>query len=85
MSQDSVKMHVFLQFIFNVEKIWDHVWHDWIQLYDFQYIDEKIIGGIEWNLPNVAEILGSVEKAATGHVVSSLTQSSFSQAAAKGS
>lgn len=29
-SQDSVKMHVFLQFIFNVEKIWDNVRADWI-------------------------------------------------------
>lgn len=34
-------------------------------------------------MPNVADILATVEKRATGHVVSSLTQSSFSAAAAK--
>jgi hypothetical protein len=39
---------------------------DWITLYDFSYVDEKIIGAIERNLPNVAEILGTVEKKATG-------------------
>ncbi len=79
-------MHVFLQFIFNAEKLKEHVRVDWITLYDYTYIDEKIIGAIERNLPNVAEILGTVEKKATGQVVSSLTQSSFSAAAAaKGS
>lgn len=79
-------MHVFLQYVFNLEKLRESVREDWIQLYDFSYIDEKILGGIERNLPNVAEILGVVEKKATGHVVSSLTTSSFNMAAvAKGS
>jgi len=59
-------MHVFLQFIFNADKLRDHVWSDWITLYDYTYVDDKIIGLIERNLPNVAEILGLVEKKATG-------------------
>ena len=50
-------------------------------MFDYTYIDDKIIGGVERNLPNVAEILGVVEKKATGHIVSTLTQSSFSAAA----
>jgi len=82
-SQDAIKMHVFLQFIFNAEALKQHVREDWIQLYDYTYIDDKIIGGIERMLPNVADILATVEKKATGHIVSSLTQSSFSIAAAK--
>lgn len=46
-SQDNVKMHVFLQFIFNVDILKEHVREEWIKLYDFSYIDERIIGGIE--------------------------------------
>ena len=42
-------------------------------LYDFTYIDDKIIGGVEKNLPNVAEILKTIEKRATGKAVSTLS------------
>lgn len=70
-------MHVFLQFIFNADLIREHVREEWIKLYDFAYIDDKIIGGIEKNLPNVAEILAIVEKKATGKNISQLTQTSF--------
>lgn len=41
-----------------------------MSIYDFVYIDEKIIGGVEKNLPAVQEILRFVEKRATGKVTS---------------
>ena len=41
-------------------------------------IDDKIIGGIEKNLPNVSDILRIVEKKATGKVTSALSQSAVS-------
>lgn len=44
-------------------------------LYDYTYIDEKIIGGVEKNLPNVAEILKTIEIRATGKAVSTLSLS----------
>lgn len=44
-------------------------------VYDYAYIDEKIIGMIEKNLPNVSEVLKTVEKRATGKVTSVLSQS----------
>lgn len=44
-----------------------------MDIYDFQYIDDKIIGGIEKNLPNVSDILRIVEKKATGKVTSALS------------
>jgi hypothetical protein len=43
--------------------------------YDFVYIDEKIIGGVEKNLHTIQDIIRSVEKRATGKV-----QSTFSVA-----
>ena len=76
MSQESTKMHVFLQFAFNAETLREHLREEWMTVYDFQYIDEKIIGGVEKNLPAVADILKSVEKRATGKVSSALSISS---------
>lgn len=39
-----------------------------MELYDYQYIDDKIIGGVEKNLPNVSDILRNVERKATGRI-----------------
>ena len=48
----------------------------WMAVYDFTYIDEKIIGGLEKNLPAVADIIKYIEKKATGKVTSSLSMAS---------
>ena len=45
-------------------------------MYDFSYIDDKIIGGVERNLPAVADIVKSIEKRATGKVTSALSATS---------
>ena len=76
MSQEATKMHVFMQFAFNAELLREHLREPWMSLYDFQYIDEKIIGGVERNLPAVADILKAVEKRATGKVTSALSVTS---------
>jgi hypothetical protein len=39
-------------------------------IYDYAYIDDKVIGMVEKNLPNVADILRTVEKRATGKTTS---------------
>lgn len=52
-----------------------------MELYDYQYIDEKILGGIDKNVPNVAFIITTVEKQATGRITSNLSQSAASQSA----
>ena len=69
-------MHVFMQFAFNADQLREHLREEWMAVYDFTYIDEKIIGGVEKNLPAVADILKSVEKRATGKVQSALSISS---------
>ena len=75
MSQDALKMHTFLQFVFDVDVLRENVRDAWMELYDYQYIDEKIIGGIEKSVPNVSDILRTLERKATGKVSSSLSQS----------
>ncbi len=69
-------MHVFLQFAFNADGLREHLREAWMTVYDFTYIDEKIIGGVERNLPAIADIIKSVEKRATGKVTSALSASS---------
>jgi len=68
-------MNIFLQFIFNADGLREHVREAWMQLYDYQYIDDKIISGIEKNLPNVSDILRIVERKATGKVTGTMSQS----------
>ena len=79
-SQDAVKMNVFLQFVFNTDNLRQFVREEWMTLYDYAYIDEKIIGAIEKNLPNVAPILKKVEIRATGKATSMLSQSTAEDA-----
>jgi hypothetical protein len=75
MSQDSVKMHTFLQFVFDPDGLRENVREAWMELYDYQYIDEKIIGGVEKNLPTVSDILRNLERKATGKISSAMSQS----------
>jgi hypothetical protein len=71
-SQEPTKMNVFLQFAFNAEKLRVHCRDALCDFYDFQYIDDRIIGAVERNLPNVIEILKHVERRATGKVTSTM-------------
>ena len=72
-------MHSFLQFLFNADGLRDNVREQWMEIYSYEYIDDKIIGGVEKNLPNVSDILRIVEKKATGKITSSLSASGVSQ------
>ena len=75
-SQPAHKMHVFMTFVFNTDTLREHLREPWMTCYDFEYIDAKIIGGIEKALPAVADILRVVERRATGKVTSQLSHSS---------
>lgn len=70
-------MHVFMQFAFNADTLRDYLREEWMTIYDFSYIDEKIIGGVERNLPAIADIVKNIERRATGKVTSALSASSF--------
>jgi len=74
--QEFTKMNVFLLFAFNAEKLREHLRDLWMEFYDYQYIDDRIIGAVERNLPNVAEILKYVERKATGKITGTLSMTS---------
>ena len=65
-------MNVFLQFAFNADKLRLHVRDALCEFYDYQYIDDRIIGAVERNLPNVIEILKHVERQTTGKITQTL-------------
>ncbi len=71
-------MNVFLQFAFNADLLREHMREKWITVFDFTYIDDKVIGMVEKNLAAVQEIIRYVEKRATGKVMSSLSVNSNS-------
>ena len=75
-SQEPTKMNVFLLFAFNAEKLREYLREPWMEFYDYQYIDDRIIGADERNLPNVAEILKHVERRATGKITGTLSMTS---------
>jgi hypothetical protein len=53
LSQEATKMHTFLQFAFNPDNLRDNLREPWMEHYDYVYIDEKIIGGVEKNLHSI--------------------------------
>jgi len=65
-------MNVFLQFAFNADKLRTHCRDALCEFYDYQYLDDRVIGAVERNLPNVIEILKHVERCATGKITSTL-------------
>jgi hypothetical protein len=69
-SQEAHKMNTFMSFTFNSEKLKQHLRDDWMQCYDFDYIDNKIIGGVEKNLPSIQNIMNGIERKATGKITS---------------
>ncbi|KAL4453394.1 hypothetical protein ABPG74_017601 [Tetrahymena malaccensis] len=66
-SQDAVKMNVFLQFLFDIEKVNKYVRDGWIEIYDPGYIDNQIITqNLQEKLPVVADLLAQLSQKATG-------------------
>lgn len=74
-------MHNFLKFTFDADGLRDNVRTGWMDIYDYQYLDDKVIAGIEKNYPNVSEILRQVEKKATGKVTTTISESRESKSA----
>ena len=72
-------MNVFLQFLFDIEKVNKHLRPGWIDIYDPAYIDNQIITqNLQERLPLVADLLAQLSQKATGKksdLVNALEQS----------
>ena len=60
-SQEPNKILKLLKFAFNAKLLKEYVREKWIKLYDYEYIDEKIISTIESNQISCDEIIIQIE------------------------
>lgn len=63
-------MNTFMSFVFNADTLRQHLRTAWMTCYDFEFIDNKVIGGVEKSLPAVSEIIKHIERKATGKITS---------------
>lgn len=66
-------MNTFLQFAFNTEKLRDHLKQEWMAVFDPDFIEDKVIGGIDKNLPGVQSIINNIEMKATGKITGAIS------------
>ena len=66
--QDSVKMNELFTFLFDEDILKNKLREKWIKLYDFNYIYEKVIGGLLTTKKNIADLLEFVYNKATGGI-----------------
>ena len=64
-SQDSVKMNVFLEFLFNTESLREHVYNEWCLVYEDNYI-EQILEGLEKKRDEIGKTLAYIIEKALG-------------------
>lgn len=73
MAQDLHKVCNLLKSIFDIEFLNNHVRQQWMNYYDFEYIDQKIIAGIEKNQPNANKIIQLLDKKLNRRLKTSLS------------
>ena len=56
MAQDSLKMFVWMTFIFNSQTLNKWMKEEWCRIYDEQYVEDELIARLLRNLPEVSEI-----------------------------
>ena len=65
-TQDPVKMNVFLTFLFDLPNLTTVVKPAWDEIYDPDYINNTIIGGLESHIPLMKDLISSISSKATG-------------------
>lgn len=65
MAQDSLKMFVWLTFIFNAQTLNKWMKEEWCRIYDEQYVEDELIARLLRNLPEVSEIIERLREVAS--------------------
>lgn len=80
LSQDYIKMHVFLSFLFDPKQLREVIFEDWCAVYDEEYIEDTIMEGLEKKKVDLQKVLDKIEERAVGNSNSMVnTASRFSQ------
>ncbi len=69
-SQEAVKMHVFLDFLFNLDSLRTWVFEEWCKILDFQYVEDTLFNRLERYSTNMQNLLGKLAKKAFTQVSS---------------
>jgi len=64
-TQQPLKMHVLLNFLFNPDLLREHVAHKWCELYDYKYVHQEIIAKLETRATEAQELLNHLASTAT--------------------
>jgi len=65
-------MNEFFKFIFNSDIVEEHLRPEWIKLYDFLFIDNKLIANLNKNAEMFTDLISNVAQRASGGLMNSL-------------
>eukprot|EP00736_Rhodelphis_marinus_P003982 Rmarinus@m.13881 len=66
LSQQDLKMHVFLSFLLDLDSINRWLRDEWLKIYDMDYVDGVLIGGLMSLKEQIGPLLAILEERATG-------------------
>ena len=65
-TQEVLKMHTLLSFLFNPDTLREQVREEWCTLYDYKFIDNEVIGKVQEHLMDVQDLLSKLSASASG-------------------
>lgn len=65
-TQEPLKMHTLLSFLFDPDTLRREVRSDWCSLYDYKFIDNEVIGKVEQHLADVRDLLSRLAVTVSG-------------------
>lgn len=65
-TQEPLKMHVLLTFIFDAEMLKTHVREEWCLIYDYKFVDDDVIAKVQESAGLMQHLLNSLYTKATG-------------------
>lgn len=65
-TQEPLKMHTLLSFLFNPEILRREIREEWCALYDYKFVDNEVIGKVEQRLSDLRDLLSRLETIVSG-------------------
>lgn len=66
LSQDAVKMNVFLSFFFDTGRLRKSVYEEWCTVFDEEYVNDFVLEGIQRKYEDLSSLLNKISEKATG-------------------
>jgi hypothetical protein len=66
LSQDAIKMNIFLSFLLSRHKLNKFIREEWIKVFDLNYVDNVVIHNLLQNKTKISDCLNKISEKATG-------------------